>query len=85
MEHEVQGALLFQFAQTGPDRLELRYTLLEGVNELEYRTRVEKEVKKIFADCGCHEAQFAFSQEPPRVNRRGGKLKSVVKEWDLPV
>lgn len=81
MEHEVQGALLFQFVQTGPDRLELRYTLLEGVNELEYRARVAEKVHKIFADCGCHEAQFAFSQEPPRVNRRGGKLKSVVKEW----
>ena len=82
LNYEIPGALQFQYAQTGPDNLELRVILMEGINPAEYKARIKVEVAKLFEENGCRDATFKISSEPPRNSARGGKLKTVCREWN---
>ena len=75
------GALTFQFAQTGPVNLELRVRLMEGVDPADFKKIMQISVGKLLKENGCSNAVFTISDEPPRNSGRGGKLKTVCKEW----
>lgn len=79
--YKVSGTLAFQFAQTGPDTLELRARLMEGVDPVEFAETMTRAVCKLLQENGCTNAVFTISDEPPRNSGRGGKLKTVCKEW----
>lgn len=81
MEHLVQGALTYQIAQTAADRLELRVRLLDGIDAEQYFSDIRREIAKMLTDCACLNVQFAISDDPPKINERGGKLKNVMQEW----
>lgn len=80
--YKVPGALQFQFAQTGPDRLELRVLLMEGTDPAEFTANIEEHISILFSENGCQEATFIISSEPPKNSSRGGKLKTVCREWN---
>lgn len=81
--YKIPGALQFQFAQTGPESLELRVLLMDGVDSAAFAATMKDHIAKLFTENGCQEAAFKISSEPPRNSGKGGKLKTVCREWNM--
>ena len=83
MEQDTQEASVYQIAQTGQNRVELRFTLYDAADSDEYIKKASHHIKKVFGAYDCNDTELIISDEPPKVNLRGGKIKNVIKEWSL--
>ena len=81
LEHALElmdGVVLYQFVQTGPDSLEVRGVLAEDAEPDKVLRELLETVRKALAEAGCGACRLSWSDEPPVRNARGGKLSLYV-------
>ncbi len=81
LEHALElmdGVVLYQFVQTGPDSLEVRGVLSEDVDQNKVREGLLRTMREVLTEAGCGACRLSWSDEPLVRNARGGKLSLYV-------
>lgn len=81
LEH-LPRILSYQYAKVSKTKVVLRVVYAPDTDKKEFNKQITAKINDIKRKYNCEEMEFEISEERPKNNKKGGKLKLITNEYD---